>query len=145
GLVEEYIGDYAGRLGKEKAELRRAVASAASGRAAEQVPEPRRSRDTDSTQLRAQRELLKLALQAPQVAGPYFDAVDATPYTDPNSRAVREGVAEAGGAAKAASGANWIAAVSAACAEIVAQALVNELAVEELRIDREPDAVYVRT
>ncbi|WP_026929110.1 DNA primase [Glycomyces tenuis] len=147
GLVDEYIGDYAGRLGKEKAELRRAVAGAgsASGQAAEQVPAPRRSRDADSTQLRAQREVLKLALQHPQVAGPYFDAVDAVPYTDSNYRAVREAVAAAGGAAKAASGVNWIAAVSAACTEIAAQALVNELAVEELRIDREPDAVYVRT
>ncbi len=149
GLVDEYIGDYAGRLGKEKAELRRAVAGAAAGaatsRASEQVPTPRRSRDVDSTQLRAQRELLKLALQAPQIAGPYFDAIDATPYTDPNYRAVREAVVAAGGTANAAAGANWIAAVSAACAEIAAQALVNELAVEELRLDREPDAVYVRT
>ncbi|WP_026922870.1 DNA primase [Glycomyces arizonensis] len=145
GLVDEYIGDYAGRLGKEKAELRRAVAGAGADRPAEQVPAPRRSRDADSTQLRAQREVLKLALQAPQVAGPYFDVVDATPYSDPNYRAVREAVEAAGGAAKAAAGANWIAAVSGACTEIAAQALVNELAVEELRLDREPDAVYVRT
>ncbi|GAB4007900.1 hypothetical protein GCM10029992_62850 [Glycomyces albus] len=33
----------------------------------------------------------------------------------------------------------------AACGEIAAQATVNELAVEELRIDRDPDGVYVRT
>src|SRR5690606_26714828 len=145
GLVDEYIGDYAGRLGKEKAELRRAVAGAATGQVAEQVPAPRRSRDADSTQLRAQREVLKLALQHPQVAGPYFDVVDATPYTDPNYRAVREAIDAAGGAAKAAAGANWVAAVAGACTELAAQALVNELAVEELRIDREPDAVYVRT
>ncbi|WP_460496102.1 DNA primase [Glycomyces tarimensis] len=146
GLVDEYIGDYAGRLGKEKAELRRAVAGASSGQAApDRVPAPRRSRDADSTQLRAQREVLKLALQHPQVAGPYFDAVDATPYTDPNYRTVREAIAAAGGVANAAAGANWVAAVSAACAEIAAQALVNELAVEQLLLEGEPDAVYVRT
>ncbi|WP_100447198.1 DNA primase [Glycomyces xiaoerkulensis] len=146
GLVEEYLGDYAGRLGKDKAELQSAVKAAAAGRSApEPVPAQRRSREADSTQLRAQREALKVALQHPQLAGPYFDAVDATPYTDPNYRAVREAVAAAGGAAAAAAGANWIAAVAAACTELAASALVNELAVEELFIDHEPDAVYVRT
>lgn len=145
GLVDEYLGDYAGRLGKEKAELRRAVAGAAAGQAPEAVPVQRRAREADSTQLRAQREVLKLALQHPQIAGPYFDEVDATPYTDANYRAVREAVAAAGGAAKAETGPNWIAAVVAGCGEIAAQAMVNELAVEELRIDRDPDPVYVRT
>ncbi|WP_199040399.1 DNA primase [Glycomyces salinus] len=145
GLVDEYLGDYAGRLGKDKAELRRAVAGAAAGQAPEAVPVQRRAREADSTQLRAQREVLKLALQHPQIAGPYFDEVDATPYTDPNYRAVREAVASAGGAAKAEAGPNWIAAVVAACGEIAAQATVNELAVEELRIDHDPEPVYVRT
>ncbi|GAB4007903.1 hypothetical protein GCM10029992_62860 [Glycomyces albus] len=96
GLVDEYLGDYAGRLGKDKAELRRAVAGAASGQAPEAVPVQRRAREADSTQLRAQREVLKLALQHPQIAGPYFDEVDPTPYTDPNYRAVRQAVAAAG-------------------------------------------------
>ncbi|THV43593.1 DNA primase [Glycomyces buryatensis] len=145
GLVEEYIGDYAGRLGKEKAELRRAVAGAAAGQQAPaEAARPRRPRDADSTQLRAQRELLKVALQHPQVAGPYFDAVDSVPYTDPNYRAVREAIDAAGGAAQAAAGPNWIAAVGSACGEIAAQAMVNELAVEPLLIQGEPDGLYVR-
>jgi DNA primase len=145
GLVEEYIGVYAGRLGKEKAELRRAVQGAAAGQQPEAPEGPKRVQRTDSTQLRAQREVLKVALQQPQIAGPYFDAVDATPYTDPNYRAVREAVAAAGGAARAAAGPNWIAAVQSACTEIAAGALVSELAVEELRLAGEPDGVYVRT
>ncbi|MCC3762334.1 DNA primase [Glycomyces sp. TRM65418] len=145
GLVEEYLGVYAGRLGKDKAELRRAVQGATAGRQPEAPAGPRREPRADSTQLRAQREVLKVALQQPQIAGPYFDAVDATPYTDPNYRAVREAVEAAGGAAKAAAGANWIAAVQNACKEIAASALVSELAVEELRIAGEPDPLYVRT
>ncbi|MEU6861483.1 DNA primase [Glycomyces sp. NPDC046736] len=145
GLVEEYLGVYAGRLGKDKAELRRAVQGAASGQQPEVPAGPRREPRADTTQLRAQREVLKVVLQQPQVAGPYFDAVDATPYTDPNYRAVREAVAAAGGAARAAAGPNWIAAVQSACTEIAASALVSELAVEELRLAGEPDALYVRT
>jgi DNA primase len=146
GLVEEYLGVYAGRLGKDKAELRRAVQGAAAGQAPAEAPvQPRRETRADSMQLRAQREVLKVALQQPQVAGPYFDAVDAAPYTDPNYRAVREAVAAAGGAARAAAGPNWVAAVQSACAEIAAGALVSELAVEELRLAGEPDALYVRT
>jgi len=145
GLVEEYIGVYAGRLGKEKAELRRAVQGAATGQQPEAPAGPKREPRADSTQLRAQREVLKVALQQPQVAGPYFDAVDATPYTDPNYRAVREAIAAAGGAAHAAAGPNWIAAVQNACTEIAAGALVSELAVEELRLAGEPDGLYVRT
>jgi DNA primase len=145
GLVEEYIGVYAGRLGKEKAELRRAVQGAAAGQQPEAPAGPKREPRADSTQLRAQREVLKVALQQPQVAGPYFDAVDATPYTDPNYRAVREAIAAAGGAAHAAAGPNWIAAVQNACTEIAAGALVSELAVEELRLAGEPDGLYVRT
>jgi DNA primase len=89
--------------------------------------------------------VLKVALQQPQIAGPYFDAVDATPYTDPNYRAVREAIEAAGGAGKATAGPNWIAAVQSACKEIAAGALVSELAVEELRIARDPDPLYVRT
>jgi DNA primase len=146
GLVEEYLGVYAGRLGKDKAELRRAVQGAAAGQAPAEAPEqPRRESRADSMQLRAQREVLKVALQQPQVAGPYFDAVDAVPYTDPNYRAVREAIAAAGGAARAVAGPNWIAAVQNACTEIAAGALVSELAVEELRLAGEPDALYVRT
>ena len=143
--MEEYLGVYAGRLGKEKAELRRAVQGAAAGQQAEAPAGPKREVRADSTQLRAQREVLKVALQQPQIAGPYFDAVDATPYTDPNYRAVREAIEAAGGAGKAAAGANWIAAVQSACQEIAAGALVNELAVEELRIAGEADPLYVRT
>jgi DNA primase len=145
GLVEEYLSVYAGRLGKEKAELRRAVQGAAAGQQPEAPAGPKREVRVDSTQLRAQREVLKVALQQPQLAGPYFDAVDATPYTDPNYRAVREAVAAAGGAAKAAAGPNWIAAVQSACTELAAGALVSELAVEELRLAGEPDQLYVRT
>ena len=145
-IAGRYLAASARKLGMDQAELRDLMRTAPSRAPKPEVlPQSRHGRDADSTQLRAQREALKLALQHPQIAGPYFDQIDATPYTDPNYRAVREAVAAAGGAAKAEAGPNWVAAVVAACDQIAAQATVNELAVEELRIDREPDAVYVRT
>src|SRR5690606_1753113 len=57
---------------------------------------------------------------------------------------IRTAVAEAGGAAAATGGAVWIEAVRDACPDLVARALVSELAVEPLRLDGEPDPRYVQ-
>jgi DNA primase len=90
-----------------------------------------------------EREALKLAVQHPQLAGPLFDAVDATPYGHPVHAAVREAIAAAGGAASAAGGPTWIEQVRSGCVDLAGQALVTELAVEPLRYDGEPDPRYV--
>jgi len=90
-----------------------------------------------------EREALKLAVQYPALAGPLFDAVDATPYGHPVHAAVREAIEKAGGAAVAAGGAAWVEQIRSCCADLAGHALVAELAVEPLRYDGEPDPRYV--
>jgi DNA primase len=90
-----------------------------------------------------EREALKLALQEPVLAGPAFDAVDETVYTHPVHAAVRQAIAAAGGTSTAAGGPGWIGAVRDAAADLAAQAVVGELAVEPLRRDGPADPQYV--
>src|SRR5207244_2101376 len=81
-----------------------------------------------------EREALKLALQAPALAGPMFDAIATQAYGHPVHAALRDAIAEAGGASSAAAGAVWTERVRDACADLAAKALVTELAVEPLRV-----------
>ena len=97
----------------------------------------------DSPQWLVEREALKLALQAPALAGPMFDAIATQAYGHPVHAALRDAIAEAGGASSAAAGAVWTERVRDACADLAAKALVTELAVEPLRVDGEPDPRYV--
>ncbi|WP_431727618.1 DNA primase [Verrucosispora sp. TAA-831] len=140
----EYVRKLAGDLGMEIEPVQRAVLAAASGRPAEASTRSARAEPTvDSPQSMVEREALKLALQEPALAGPMFDAVEASDYRHPVHVVVREAVTAAGGAASAAGGAVWIESVRDACTDLAAQALVGELAVEPLRIDGEPDPRYV--
>ncbi|MEV6816727.1 DNA primase [Micromonospora sp. NPDC051296] len=140
----EYVRKLAGDLGMEIEPVQRAVLTAASGRPADEPARPTRSEPTvDSPQSMVEREALKLALQEPVLAGPMFDAVEASDYRHPVHVAVRSAIAAAGGAATASAGAVWIESVRDACDDLVARALVSELAVEPLRIDGEPDPRYV--
>ncbi|WP_019869082.1 DNA primase [Salinispora oceanensis] len=157
----EYVRKLAGDLGMEIEPVQRAVLAAAhtpgkantvagkantvSGKANAApggAPAPPQS-PAESPQAAVEREALKLALQAPVLAGPMFDAVEATEYRHPVHVAVRAAVAAAGGAAAATGGAVWIESVRHACTDLAAQALVGELAVEPLRIDGELDPRYV--
>jgi DNA primase len=150
----EYVRKLAGDLGMEIEPVQRAVLAAASGPAAQgrgagrpepEPAQPARPQPTvDSPQSMVEREALKLALQEPVLAGPMFDALDTGVYQHPVHRVLRQAVAAAGGAASAAGGAVWIGAVRDACADLAAQALVAELAVEPLRLDGRPDPWYVQ-
>ncbi|WP_431973943.1 DNA primase [Micromonospora haikouensis] len=144
----EYVRKLAGDLGMEIEPVQRAVLAAASGQpaggaAAAPARATRPAPGADSPMSLVEREALKLALQEPVLAGPMFDAVEAAEYHHPVHVAVREAIAAAGGAAAATQGAVWVEAVRDACADLAAQALVGELAVEPLRIDGEPDPRYV--
>ncbi|QOC90818.1 DNA primase [Micromonospora craniellae] len=140
----EYVRKLAGDLGMEIEPVQRAVLAAVSGRPAETSTRSARAEPAvDSPQSMVEREALKLALQEPALAGPMFDAVEASDYRHPVHVVVREALAAAGGAASAAGGAVWIESVRDACTDLAAQALVGELAVEPLRIDGEPDPRYV--
>lgn len=143
----EYVRKLAGDLGMEIEPVQRAVLTAGNGQPANGRPAPTRpgpaTPAVDSPRSMVEREALKLALQEPVLAGPMFDAVEAGDYQHPVHAVVRVAVAEAGGAAGATGGAVWIERVRDACADLAAQALVGELAVEPLRIDGEPDPRYV--
>jgi DNA primase len=138
-----YTQRLAGRLGEDVETVRKWVQAASRGDAPPQAAQ-RRHRP-DGPQQTAEREALKLAIQRPDLAGPYFDEVGAGFYGDPLNAAIRTAIAAAGGAATAPSGTNWIAAITDACGDLAAGALVAELAVEPLRASGEPDAVYVST
>ena len=137
-----YANWLAGRLGEDVETVRQWVHTAAKGEAPPQPP-PSRAVPVDSPQRKREREALKLALQYPELAGPYFDEVDETYFLDPIHVSVRLAIREAGGAATAPDGPNWIAAVTAACTDLVAAAVVAELAVEPLRRATPPDGHYV--
>ncbi|SCL17206.1 DNA primase [Micromonospora nigra] len=144
----EYVRKLAGDLGMEIEPVQRAVLAAANGQsgreeAAPARPAARPEPAVDSPHSMVEREALKLALQEPVLAGPMFDAVEASDYRHPVHVAVRSAVAAAGGASAATGGAVWIESVRDACEDLAAQALVGELAVEPLRLDGEPDPRYV--
>ena len=78
------------------------------------------------------------------MAGPMFDALGPENYADPVIAAVREAVADAGGASAATGGAVWIEKVRDSCADMGGQMLVSELAVEPLYVDGPVDPRYVQ-
>src|SRR4051794_41317228 len=71
-------------------------------------PDPRDPR------LIVEREVLKLAVQRPALAGPVFDGLDVTCFTAPAYVAVREAITSAGGTATVAAGAEWVGKVASA-------------------------------
>jgi DNA primase len=89
---------------------------------------------------RVERELLKLALQRPELVSPAFDAYGADEFTAPPYAVVRRVIEEAGGAV-AADG-DYLARVRDAAPDDTVRALVTELAVELPHTRREPDATY---
>jgi DNA primase len=142
-LRPEYTRKLAGDLGMEIEPVQRAVVRAVKGGPAEVAAPARPQSTSDSPQAIVEREALKLALQQPVLAGPMFDAVEAEAYRQPMHATIRGAITDAGGAAAATAGAVWIDKVREGCADLAASALVNELAVEPLRLDGEPDPRYV--
>src|SRR5262245_7587230 len=142
-LRPEYARRLAGDLGMEVEQVTQAVAKATKGVPLEMPVQRIPPSSVDSPQGIVEREALKLALQVPVLAGPMFDALGAGVYADPVHAAVREGIAEAGGAVNATTGAVWGERVRDSCVDLAAKALVGELAVEPLRIDGDPEPGYV--
>ncbi|MDR7278547.1 DNA primase [Catenuloplanes atrovinosus] len=138
-----YTRKLADDLGMDMPEVEHAVRRAG-GAAPEDGRRRPAPRPTSAPQLQVEREALKLALQEPVLAGPMFDALDATHFTDPVHVVLRGAVADAGGTTSAAGGGVvWIEKVRDLCDDLGAKALVSELAVEPLRVDRDPDPQYV--
>ncbi|MFF2811634.1 DNA primase [Streptomyces sp. NPDC058000] len=91
---------------------------------------------------RVERELLKLALQRPDLVSPTFDAYGADEFTAPPYVVVRQCIEEAGGATAGATDGDYLARVRAAAPDDTVRAMITELAVEPLHTRRDPDEAY---
>lgn len=163
-LRDEYARQLAGWVGWEDIQtVVRRVRETAGGGAA---PAPaRRGRQVDSRQgalavdvdgpphpnrndprLWVQREALKAALQAPELAGPYYDStVPAEAFTHPAYRELHEALLGVGGTSSGLSGPALVEAAVQHCPHQTVRSLVTELAVEPLQYKDEPDIRYVHS
>ena len=103
----------------------------------------------DESVVRVEREVLKIALQLPAIAGPQFDALAEEAFLHPAHRALRSAIAAAGGASSAVSGAAWANLVEQHMTDESLRRGVHALAVEPLRTgadgqDRYADSVIAR-
>ncbi|MEU9477793.1 DNA primase [Streptomyces sp. NPDC048191] len=93
----------------------------------------------------AERELLKLALQRPELVSPAFDAYGVDEFTAPPYAAVRQAVAESGGAEYGvADPQEYLVRVREAAPDDTVRAMVTELAVEPI-LRRTVDETYAGT
>ena len=81
-----------------------------------------------------ERELLKLALQFPELVAPAFDAYGEDEFTAPPYAVVRSVILEAGGVASADDA--YLDRVREAAPDDAVRVLINELAVEPLQVGR---------
>jgi DNA primase len=89
-----------------------------------------------------ERELLKLALQRPELVSPAFDAYGVDEFTAPPYAAVRQAIAEAGGAQYGVQDASeYLVRVREAAPDDTVRAMVTELAVETI-MRRTVDETY---
>jgi DNA primase len=159
-LRPEYVRQLSGWLGMPDDEVRRAVQAAGraqpattSRRPPEQTPPvavepgavPRLPRpDPRDKVASVEREALKVALQAPQLAGTWVDALETEAFRSPAYAAVHRAIVAAGGAATGLADRAWLDAVLGACPDDAVRAVVHELAVEPLPID-EVDQRYAQS
>jgi DNA primase len=114
-------------------------------------PEPQRPAEgakVDDAVVSVEREVLKVALQLPAVAGPQFDALEPDAFLVPAHRSLREAIAGAGGASAASSGPSWMSAIETHLDESLRSG-AQALAVEPLRLgtlseERYADMVLAR-
>jgi DNA primase len=147
-LREEYARRLAGWLGMDE----QAVLSRVRGQDGAQRPDGRQGGrrvavpaarpDPRDPRLVIEREVLKLAVQRPALAGPVFDELDTACFTAPAYVAVRDAVVAAGGTATATAGAAWIERLQAASETDSVRGLVTELAVEPMQTNDEDDPRY---
>jgi DNA primase len=153
-LRDEYARRLAGWLGMEVEPVLDRVRRGA-GRGAEQrqergssqrgqPPQPLPRPDPRDPRLIVEREVAKLVVQRPALAGPVFDALGEECFTSPAYAAVRAAVAKSGGAARAAGGAEWVAKVQQASETDAVRDLVTELAVEPMQSVEDDDPRYAK-
>jgi DNA primase len=93
--------------------------------------------DPNDPTVALEREVLKIAVQHPALAGETFDALEPAAFVLPAHIAVRVAISEAGGTAAAKDGEAWVQAIRASVGDPEVRAMVSALAVEPLRADGE--------
>jgi DNA primase len=89
-----------------------------------------------------ERELVKLALQFPQLLGPRFDALEAEVFRARAHWLIHTAAVAAGGTASAGGGEAWVSQVREQATDEVVRALIAELAVDPPHTQYEPDRRY---
>ena len=140
-LRPEYARRLAGDLGMEVEPVLARVMELTGEAPRDRRAPARPSRDDPA--IAVEREVLKLAVQVPQLAGPVFDALDETSFTEPTYQAIRKALAAAGGISAARSGPEWVERIGEYCPDLVARSTLIELAVERPRTSGQPDEKYV--
>jgi DNA primase len=150
GLRDEYARRLGGLVGIDDPlrVVHRVRGLVRSGRRVEAQPQERRGGNVDDATASVEREVLKVALQLPAVAGPQFDALEPSAFLVGANRSLRVAIDAAGGTAAAVAGPGWSAAVEEHLDEGLRSG-VHALAVEPLRCgalseDRYADAVLAR-
>ncbi|ASR35203.1 DNA primase [Prauserella marina] len=118
---------------------RRAPARATAVQAADDIQRP----DPRNPKLRAQREVLKAALQEPAMAGPEYDALPDDAFTNPAYVAVHRAILAAGGASSGLTGPALLDAATQHAPQGTVTTLLSELAVESLQARGDVDVRYI--
>jgi DNA primase len=138
-LRDEYARRLAGLIGfglEEQVLARvRGLERATDNRVQPAAPSPseREPAKVDEAVVAVEREVLKIALQLPGVAGPEFDALEPEAFLVDAHRQLRSAIAAAGGAAAGVAGPLWTEKVAAYLTDERVRRGVHALAVEPLR------------
>jgi DNA primase len=141
-MVVRRVRESAGAPEKAKAAQPSAKRAAASSNG-EQQDGPARPHPSDP-RLWAEREALKVALQEPALAGPYYDSMDHEVFTHPAYQELHAALLAAGGTSAGLSGPSFVDAVGEHCTHQSVRSLLTELAVEPLKT-MEADGRYVNS
>ncbi|WP_298329476.1 DNA primase [Haloactinopolyspora sp.] len=91
--------------------------------------------NVDPQTLALEREVLRVVVQRPALAGPTFDEIEAEAFLSPVYRAVREAVSAAGGCATQAGGREWVDDLLSRAPDDAIRQVLTELAVEAVPAD----------
>jgi DNA primase len=132
--------------GAEKAAGRKPVVEQAAGRVVEEAAGRLEATTApaikvDEGVVAIEREVLKVAMQMPQVAGPQFDMLAEDAFTLPAHQQVKRAINEAGGTQNATAGAEWTQSVASRLVPAL-QGGVTALAVEPLKADEDDRERY---
>ncbi|MEV8097772.1 DNA primase [Kitasatospora sp. NPDC085879] len=147
-LDEQFVVRRIGQLARWQRENQQNGQTRPAARRGESAPQPVRPAQPayrlnprDPAQF-VERELIKLALQHPELVSPAFDQYGEDEFPTPPYQAVRRAIGQAGGAAYGAALPDFTGAVREACPDDDVRRLVLELTVEPIRSRRKADEIY---